>query len=113
MLNNHSNNIIYKIFSVLPNEKKEVILSDSTEGDIHFYFSIEHSRESLTTINVTSSHTADVIISSGAFQHTISIAPIRIGTYKGCNELYLEYEVQPINNLGMHEVRVSFILKRS
>lgn len=113
MLKNPSNTVIYKTFSVFPNEKKEVVLSDPTEGDIRFYFLIEHSGESQTTINVTSSFTADVIISTGAFQKTRPIVPIRIGTYQGCYELYLEYEVLPINNLGRHEVIVSFIVKRS
>ena len=113
MLDNTSNKIIQETFSVYSNEKKEIVLLDSTEGDIRFSFIIEHSVKSQTTINVTSSHTAEIIISTGPFQKTRPAAPIRIGTYQGCYELYLEYEVLPISNLGKHEVIVSFIVKRS
>ena len=112
MLDNTSNKIIQETFSVYTNEKKEIVLSDSTEGDIRFSFLIEHSVKSQTTINVTSSYTAEVIISTGPFQKTRPAAPIRIGTYQETYDLYLMYEVLPVNSFGKHEVMVSFIIKR-
>lgn len=112
MLRNSSNRIIYKTFTVSPNERKEIVLYDSVEGDIRFYFIIEYSGESQTTINVTSSHSAEIIISTDAYRVTRPSVPMRLGTYQRTFELYLEYEVFPVDNLGKHEVIVSFIAKR-
>ena len=113
MLENSSNTLIYKIFSIYPNEWKEVILTDPMEGNIRFLFQIEHARDSQTTINVTSSYSAEIIISTGPFQKTRPIVPIRLGTYQKEYKLYLEYEVLPMDHLGKHDVIVSFVIKRS
>ena len=113
MLNNTSNTIIYRTYSCYPSERCEVILPDSMEGDICFYFIVEHAKDNQTIINVTSSYSAEVIISTGPYKKTRSLIPIRIGTYQGNNELYLDYEVLPIDNIGKHEVIISFIIKRS
>ena len=112
MLRNSSNIVIHKSFTAYPNERKRIELKDAVEGDIDFDFVIVYSNENQTTINIQSSHNAEVIISMGAFEKTISSVPIRIGTYQDFYDLYLEYEVSPANAMGKHEIVVSFVAKR-
>ena len=88
-------------------------MSDSVEGNIFFYFVVEHSGKNQTTINVTSSYRAEIIISTDAYNRTKSSVPIRLGTYEGIYNLYLEYDVLPIDKSGKHEVILTFIAKKS
>lgn len=112
MLHNSSNIVVHRSFTAYPNESKLVVLNDAVEGDIYFYFKIIYSIDSQTTINIRDPHNAEVVISMGASERTLSSTPIRLGTYQNFYELYLEYEISPANAMGKHEVVVSFVAKR-
>lgn len=113
MLHNTSNTIIYKTFSVYTGERKEVILPDETEGDILFNFTIEHLSDNQTSVRVIDTHQAEIRISVIPYRKTVASTPIRLGTYKGRYELYLDYEVFPEDVMGQHNVVISFITKRT
>ena len=113
MLHNTSDPIIYKTFSVYPGEIKRVILPDETEGDIFFNFIIEHLSDKQTSVQVIDNHQAEIRISVESYRKTVASTPIRLGTYKGIYDLYLDYEVFPEDVMGRHNVVISFITKRT